>query len=110
MAAVRDLPRADPRPVLTAAGPATRNAGGTNGDHMSGPRAGPVTGRARGPGRHERTRRMTTDRYRRPDRAATVQAALCRLQRAERRRTREPHERRGVRGLTLDEGTSLLAK
>ena len=53
---------------------------------------------------------MTTDRYRRPDRAATVQAALCRLQRAERRRTREPHERRGVRGLTLDEVTSLLAK
>ena len=56
---------------------------------------------------------MTTDRYRRPDRAATVQAALCRLQRAERRRTREPHERRGGRGgrgLTLDEATSLLAK
>jgi hypothetical protein len=67
-------------------------------------------GRACATGRHERTRRMTTDRYRRPDRAATVQPALCRLQRAERRRTREPHEGRGVRGLTLDEATSLLAK
>ena len=53
---------------------------------------------------------MTTDRYRRPDRAATAQAALRPLQRAEQWRTREPHERRGVRGLTLDEVASLLAK
>jgi hypothetical protein len=40
---------------------------------------------------------MTTNRYRRSDRAATVQAALRRLQRAE-------------RGLTLDEVGSLLAR
>ncbi len=91
---------------------------------------------------------MTTNRYRRPDRAATVQAALCRLERAERRRMREPREQgralgwrlgrcthgrrrgqygltttlgadrvgnwaprgRGVRGLTLDEVGSLLAR
>jgi hypothetical protein len=39
---------------------------------------------------------MTTNRDRRPDRAATVQAALRRLERAE-------------RGLTLDEVESLLA-
>jgi hypothetical protein len=32
---------------------------------------------------------MTTNRYRRPDRATTVQAALCRLERAERGRIRE---------------------
>jgi hypothetical protein len=53
---------------------------------------------------------MTTNRYRRPDRAATVQAALCRLQRAKRGSTREPHERRGGRGLMLDEVGLLLAK
>ncbi len=53
---------------------------------------------------------MTTNRYRRLDRAATVQATLCRLQRAKRRRTREPHERRGVRGLTLDKVGSLPAR
>jgi hypothetical protein len=51
---------------------------------------------------------MTTTWYRRPDRAATVQAAPCRLQRAE--PGREPHERRGGRGLTLDEVTSLSAR
>jgi hypothetical protein len=45
-----------------------------------------------------------------PDRAATVQAALCRLQRAKRGSTREPHERRGGRGLMLDEVGLLLAK
>ena len=91
---------------------------------------------------------MTTNRYRRPDRAATVQAAPCRLERAERGRQREArvqgralgwrlgrctHGRRrgqygstttpgadrvedwaprgrGGRGLTLEEGGSLLAK
>jgi hypothetical protein len=52
---------------------------------------------------------MTMNRYRRPDRAATVQAALCRLVMAERGRTREPHERRGVHGLMLDEVGSVLA-
>ena len=93
---------------------------------------------------------MTTDRYRRSDRAATVQAALRRLERAKRgrKRKRELPEQgralgwrlgrcthgsrrgqygltttpgtdrvgnwaprgRGVRGLTLDEVGSLLAR
>jgi hypothetical protein len=53
---------------------------------------------------------MTTNRHRRPDRAAAVQAAFRRLERAKRGSTREQHERRGVRGLTLDEVGSLLAR
>jgi hypothetical protein len=42
---------------------------------------------------------MTTNRHRRSDRAATVQAALCRLQRAG--RGREVHEQGGALGWRL---------
>ena len=46
---------------------------------------------------------MTTNRYRRPDRAATVQAALRRLERAE--RGREPHEQGKALGWRLGRWT-----
>jgi hypothetical protein len=41
MAAVLDLPRTDPRPVLTAAGWTTRSASEANEDQKSGPQPGP---------------------------------------------------------------------
>jgi hypothetical protein len=44
---------------------------------------------------------MTTNRYRRPDRAATVQAALRRLERAERGRQREAREQGRALGWRL---------
>jgi hypothetical protein len=44
---------------------------------------------------------MTTNRYRRPDRAATVRAALRRLEMAERRRQREAREQGGALGWRL---------
>ncbi len=48
---------------------------------------------------------MTTNRYRRPDRAATVQAALRRLERAERGRQREAREQGRALGWPLGRGT-----